>query len=68
MTVLVRLLQFLLGVFALLSAAQFLMLLGTDAAGPVEKVALVVVAAACLWGCLALPRLAARKRAARHLP
>ncbi len=68
MTVLVRLLQFLLAVFALLTAAQFVMLLGTDDVGPVEKVALLVVAAACLWGCLALPRLAARKRAARRLP
>jgi hypothetical protein len=68
MTVLVRLLQFLLTVFALLSAAQFVMLLGTDDVGPVEKVALLVVAGACLWACLALPRLAARKRAARHLP
>jgi len=68
MTVLVRLLQFLLAVFALLTAAQFVMLLGTDEVGPVEKVALLAVAAACLWGCLALPRLAARRRAARHLP
>ena len=68
MSVLVRLLQFLLGVFALLTAAQFVMLLGSDAVGPVEKVALLAVAAACLWACLALPRLAARKRAARRLP
>jgi hypothetical protein len=68
MTVLVRLLQFLLAVFAFLTAAQFVMLLGSDAVGPVEKAALLAVAAACLWGCLALPRLAARKRAARRLP
>jgi Na+/H+-dicarboxylate symporter len=68
MTVLVRLLQFLLAVFALLTAAQFVMVLGSDRVGPVEKVALLVVAAACLWACLALPRLAARKRAARPAP
>ena len=68
MTVLIRLLQFLLAVFALLTAAQFVMILGSDDVGPVEKVALLVVAAACLWGCLALPRLAARKRASRRLP
>jgi hypothetical protein len=68
MTVLVRLLQFLLAVFALLTAAQFVMLLGSDVVGPVEKIALLVVAAACVWACLALPRLAARKRASRHVP
>lgn len=68
MTVLVRLLQFLLAVFALLTAAQFVMVLGSDVVGPVEKVALLMVAVACLWACLALPRLAARKRASRHLP
>jgi hypothetical protein len=68
MTVLVRLLQFLLAVFALLTAAQFVMILGSDVVGPVEKLALLVVAAACLWGCIALPRLAARRRASRHLP
>lgn len=68
MTVLVRLLQFLLAAFALLTAAQFVMSLGSDAVGPVEKVALLVVAAACFWACLALPRLAARKRASRHVP
>lgn len=67
MTVLVRLLQFLLAVFALLTAAQFVMLLGSDVVGPVEKVALLAVAAACLWACLALPRLAARRRP-RRLP
>jgi hypothetical protein len=67
MSVLVRLVQFLLAVFALLTAAQFVMLLGSDVVGQVEKVALLVVAAGCLWGCLALPRLAARKRATRHL-
>ena len=66
MTVLVRLLQFLLAVFAVLTAAQFVMTLGSDHVGPVEQVALLVVAAACLWGCLALPRLAARKGASRH--
>ncbi len=68
MTVLVRLLQFLLAVFALLTAAQFVRLLGTDVVGPVEKAALLVVAAACVWACLALPRLVARKRASRHVP
>ena len=68
MTVLVRLLQLLLAVFALLTAAQFVMTLGSDIVGPVEQVALLVVAAACLWGCVALQRLAARKRATHHLP
>jgi hypothetical protein len=68
MTVLVRLLQFLLALFAVLTAAQFGMLLGSGLVGPVEKVALLVVAAACVWLCLALPRLAARKRASRQVP
>ena len=63
MTVLLRLLQFLLAVFALLTAAQFVMTLGSEIVGPVEKVALLVVAAACLWACIAVPRLVARKRA-----
>jgi hypothetical protein len=63
MTVLLRLFQFLLAVFALLTAAQFVMTLGSEIVGPVEKVALLVVAAACLWACLALPRIVARKRA-----
>jgi len=63
MTVLVRLFQFLLAAFALLTAAQFVMTLGSEIVGPVEKVALLVVAAACLWGCIALPRLVAPKRA-----
>jgi hypothetical protein len=66
MTVLVRLLQLLLAVFGLLTAAQFVMTLGSELVGPVEKAALLGVAAACLWGCLALPRLAARKRASRR--
>ena len=64
MTVLGRLLQFLLAVFALLTVGQFVMLLGSDTVGPGEKVALLVVAAACLWGCLALQRLAARASSA----
>jgi hypothetical protein len=42
--------------------------LGSDHVGPVEQVALLVVAAACLGGCLALQRLLARKRAARRMP
>lgn len=66
MNVLVRLLQFLLAVFAVLTAAQFVMTLGSDHVGPVEKVALLLVATTCLWGCLALPRLAARKAVSRH--
>jgi len=61
--VLLRLFQFLLAVFALLTAAQFVMTLGSENVGPVEKVALLVVAAACLWACIALPRLVARRRA-----
>ena len=60
---LLRLFQFLLALFALLTAAQFVMTLGSEIVGPVEKVALLVVAAACLWACVALPRLVARKRA-----
>ena len=68
MTVLVRLLQFLLAVFAVLTAAQFVMLLGSDVVGPVEKVALLALASVCVWACLALPRLAARKRASRRVP
>jgi hypothetical protein len=63
MTVLLRLFQFLLAGFALLTAAQFVMTLGSEIVGPVEKVALLVLAAACLWACIALPRLFARKRA-----
>jgi Na+/H+-dicarboxylate symporter len=63
MTVLLRLFQFLLAVFALLTAAQFVMTLGSEVVGPVGKVALLVVAAACLWACIAPPRLVARKRA-----
>ena len=68
MTVLVRLLQFLLAVFALLTAAQFVMTLGSDHVGPAEQIALLVVAAACLGGSLALQRLLARKRDAARLP
>ncbi len=63
MLLLLRLFQFLLALFALLTAAQFVMTLGSEIVGPVEKVALLVVAAACLWACVALPRLVARKRA-----
>jgi hypothetical protein len=68
MSVLVRLVQFLLAVFALLTAVQFVMVLGSDVVGPVEKIALVMVAAACISACLALPRLVARKRASHHVP
>ncbi len=63
MLLLLRLFQFLLALFALHTAAQFVMTLGSEIVGPVEKVALLVVAAACLWACVALPRLVARKRA-----
>ncbi len=63
MLLLLRLFQFLLALFALLTAAQFVMTLGYEIVGPVEEVALLVVAAACLWACVALPRLVARKRA-----
>ncbi len=66
MTVLVRLLQFLLAVFALLTAAQLVMTLGADIVGPAEQVALRVIAGASPVG---LPRSSApRAEACRSAP
>ena len=67
MTVVVRLLQVLLALLAVLVAGAFIMALGSQYTGLVEKVVLLLVAALCVWGTLTLPRLATRLRVRRHL-
>ena len=67
MTVVVRLLQVLLALLAVLVAGAFIMALGSQYTGLVEKVVLLLVAALCVWGTLhsPAPRYAASVR--RHL-
>lgn len=63
----VRVLQLLLAVIAVLLALAFVMALGSPDTGPLEKVVLLVLAAMCLWGAVALPRLASRRNSRRRL-
>ena len=67
MTLVVRFVQVVLGVLAVLIAAAFIMALGSQDTGLVEKVVLLMVAALCVWGAVTLPRLAARLRVRRHV-
>jgi hypothetical protein len=67
MTFVVRLMQVLLGLLAVLVAAAFIMALGSQDTGLVEKMVLVMMAALCVWGAFALPRLATRLRAGRRV-
>ena len=67
MTFVVRLVQVLLALLAVLVAGAFIMALGSQDTGLVEKVVLLVVAALCVWGAFNLPRLAARLRVRRHV-
>ena len=67
MTFVVRLVQVLLALLAVLVAGAFIMALGSQDTGPVEKVVLLLVAALCVWGAFNLPRLATRLRVRRHV-
>lgn len=67
MTVVVRVVQVLLGLLAVIVAGAFVMALGSEDTGLVEKVVLVLVAALCVWGGIALPRLTTRLRTRRHV-
>ena len=66
MTVVVRLVQVLLALLAVLVTGAFIMALGSPNTGLVEKVVLLLVAALCVWRTLTLPRLATRPRVRRH--
>ncbi len=66
MTFVVRLLQVLLALLAVLVAGAFVMSLGSQYTGLVEKVVLLLVAALCVWGTFTVPRLATRLRVRRH--
>lgn len=67
MTFVVRFAQVLLGLLAVLVGGAFIMALGSQDTGLVEKVVLVMVAALCVWGAFTLPRLATRLRVRRHV-
>jgi hypothetical protein len=67
MTAVVRLVQVLLGLLAVIVAGAFVMALGSEDTGLVEKVALVLLAALCVWGTITLPRVATRLRIRRHV-
>lgn len=67
MTLVVRFVQVLLGLLAVLAAGAFIMALGSQDTGLVEKVVLVMVAALCVWGAFTLPRLATRLRVRHHV-
>ena len=67
MTLVVRFVQVLLALLAVLVAGAFIMALGSQDTGLVEKVVLVMVAALCVWGAVTLPRLATRLRVRRHV-
>ena len=62
-----RLVQVLLALLAVLVAGAFIMALGSQDTGLVEKVVLLLVAALCVWGAFNLPRLATRLRVRRHV-
>ena len=62
-----RFVQVLLGLLAVLVAGTFIMALGSPDTGLLEKVVLVMVAALCVWGTIALPRLATRLRVRHHI-
>jgi hypothetical protein len=63
----VRFVQLLLVLLTVLVAGAFLMALGFQDTGLLEKVVLVMVAALCMWGTITLPRLATRLRMRRHM-
>ena len=63
----VRLVQVLLALLAVLVAGAFVMALGSQDTGLLEKVVLLLVAALCVWGAFNLPRLATRLRVRRHV-
>jgi len=67
MTFVVRLVQVLLALLAVLVAGAFIMALGSQSTGLVEKVVLLMVAALCVWGTFTIPRLATRLRVRRHV-
>ena len=67
MTFVVRLVQVLLGLLAVLFAGVFVMALGSQNTGLVEKVVLLMVAALCVWGAFAVPRIATRLRVRHHV-
>jgi hypothetical protein len=67
MEVVVRVLQVLLALLAALVAVAFVMALGSSDTGLLEKVALLVLAALCVWASIAAPRLASRFHARRRL-
>lgn len=67
MTFVVRLVQVLLALLAVLVAGAFIMALGSQDTGLVEKVVLLLVAALCVWGAFHLPRLATRLSIRRHV-
>ena len=67
MTFVVRFAQVLLGLLAVLVGGAFIMALGSQDTGLVEKVVLVMVAALWVWGAFTFPRLATRLRVRRHV-
>ena len=67
MTLVVRFVQVLLALLAVLVTGAFIMAIGSQDTGLVEKVVLVMVAALCVWGAVTLPRLATRLRVRRHV-
>ena len=67
MTFVVRLVQVLLALLAVLVAGAFIMALGSQDTGLVEKMVLLLVAALCVLGAFNLPRLASRLRVRPHV-